>query len=179
MHIEPQMRFRGMEPSPSVEEIVRERMDRLARFHDRITSCSVVIEAPHRHGKKGKIYRVHVDITAPGEEIVTGRGSGEKNHAHEDVHVAIRDSFDAAQRQLEDLVRRKSGYRVKPHPETLRGRITQLVPDEGYGFICRMAAISSSAVKALLQTGNGPPSPRAPKCASRSTRATRVRTAPP
>lgn len=42
MQIEPQIRFRGMEPSPSVEEVVRERIARLGRFCDRITSCVVV-----------------------------------------------------------------------------------------------------------------------------------------
>ena len=134
MQVEPQIRFRGMEPSPSVEEVVRERIGRLSRFHDRITSCAVVIEAPHRHGRQGKIYRVQVDITVPGAEIVTGK-TQQDNHAHEDVYVAIRDSFDAAQRQLEDIVRKKSGYRVKPHPKTLRGKITRLMPGEGYGFI--------------------------------------------
>lgn len=134
MQIEPQIRFRGMEPSPSVEEVVRERIARLARFHERMISCAVVIEAPHRHGRQGKLYRVHVDIAVPGAVIVTGKMQ-QDNHAHEDVYVAIRDSFDAAQRQLEDLVRKKSGYRVKPHPETLRGRIARLMPGEGYAFI--------------------------------------------
>ena len=134
MQIEPQIRFRGMEPSPSVEEVVRERIERLARFHDRITSCSVVIEAPHRHGRKGKLYQVHVDVTVPGAEIVTGKGE-DLNHAHEDVYVAIRDSFDAAQRQIEDVVRKKSGFRVKAHPQILHGRVARLMPADGYGFI--------------------------------------------
>lgn len=134
MQIEPQIRFRGMDPSPSVEEIVRERIARLSRFHDRITSCVVVIEAPHRRGHQGKIYRAQVNITVPGATIVTGRIS-DNDHAHEDVYVAIRDSFDAAQRQLEDITRKKSGHRVKAHPETLRGKIARLVQDEGYGFI--------------------------------------------
>lgn len=134
MQIEPQIRFRGMEPSPSVEDVVRERIGRLARFHDRITSCVVTIEAPHKRGRKGRLYRVQVDVTVPGREIVTGREHDE-DHAHEDVYVAIRDSFDAAQRLLEDNVRKSSGHRVKPHPETLRGKIARLAPDEGYGFI--------------------------------------------
>ena len=102
MQVEPKIRFRGMDPSPSVEEVVRQRIDRLQRFHDRMTSCSVVIEAPHRSGQKGKTYEVKVDIVVPGNEIVTGRDHG-INHAHEDVYVAIRDSFDAAQRRLEDI----------------------------------------------------------------------------
>ena len=117
MQIDPQIRFRGMAPSPAVEAIVRERIDRLERFHDRITSCTVVIEAPHQTGRKGKIYHVHVDITVPGREIFAGR-EREENHAHEDVYVAIRDSFDAAQRQLEDAVRKMSPHRVKRHPAT-------------------------------------------------------------
>lgn len=134
MQIEPQIRFRGMETSPSVEEVVRERIARLARFHERITSCAVVIEAPHRHSRHGGLYRVQVDIAVPGAVIVTGKVH-QDNHAHEDVYVAIRDSFDAAQRQLEDLVRRKSGYRVKTHAETARGKIARLMSGEGYGFI--------------------------------------------
>ncbi len=134
MQIEPQIRFRGMEPSSSVEEVVKERIARLGRFHERITSCVVVIEAPHRRGHQGRIYRAQVDITLPGETIIAGK-IRQDDHAHEDVYVAIRDSFDAMQRQLEDIVRKKSGYRVKPHPETLRGTIARLMPVEGYGFI--------------------------------------------
>lgn len=134
MQTEPKILFRGMDSSPSVEEVLRERIARLSRFHDRISSCSVVVEAPHRHGRKGGIYRVRVDVKVPGREIVT-KQSPEENHAHEDVYVAIRDSFDAMQRQLEDVVRRSSGHRIKEHPATLHGKVTRLMPEEGYGFI--------------------------------------------
>jgi ribosomal subunit interface protein len=134
MEIPPQIRFRGMDPSPAVEAAVRERIDRLARFHTRLTSCDVVIEALHRHGRKGKIYHVRVDISVPGRQILVGR-EREENHAHEDVYVAIRDSFNAAQRQLEDVVREMSGHRVKPHPEKLHGQVARLEPEERFGFI--------------------------------------------
>lgn len=134
MEITPQIRFRGMEPSATVEAAVHERIARLEHFHKRITSCNVVIEAPHRHGRKGSVYHVRVDLTVPGREIVVGR-EREENHAHEDMLVAIRDSFNAAQRQLEDVVREMSGYRVKPHPERLHGEVARLMPEEGFGFI--------------------------------------------
>ncbi|WP_370040798.1 HPF/RaiA family ribosome-associated protein [Sinorhizobium fredii] len=68
-----------MEPSASVEAAVRERIARLERFHKRITSCNVIVEAPHRHGRKGSIYHVRVDITVPGREIVVGRERGGKS----------------------------------------------------------------------------------------------------
>jgi len=32
-------------------------------------------------------------------------------------------------------VREMSGYRVKPHPERLHGRVTSLTHEEGFGFI--------------------------------------------
>jgi ribosomal subunit interface protein len=134
MQVTPQIHFRGMEPSPSVEAVIKERIGRLARFHDRITSCNVVVEAPHRNSRQGRIFQVRVDVTVPGHEIVTGRQPPE-SHAHEDVYVAIRDSFDAAQRRLEDVVRTMSGHRVKGHPQRSRGTVSRLVKDEGFGFI--------------------------------------------
>ncbi len=134
MQIAPRIQFRGMEPSPAVETRIRERIDGLAQFHDRITSCNVVVDAPHRHGHKGQIYRISIDITVPGAELFVGKEAAD-NHAHEDVYVAVRDAFDAATRQLEDRVRRTSGHGVKPHPAKRHGEIVRLVPDEGFGFI--------------------------------------------
>ncbi|MCP4317712.1 MAG: HPF/RaiA family ribosome-associated protein [Hyphomicrobiales bacterium] len=135
MQVPPEIVFRHMAPSPAVEANVRERIDKLARFHDRITSCRVVIEAPHRHKHKGRIYMIRIDLTVPGGEIVVGREGSSADHAHEDPYVAIRDAFDALRRQLEDYVRKHSGHRTKAHPTPLHGRVTRLFPDEGYGFI--------------------------------------------
>ncbi|MCE2510461.1 MAG: ribosome-associated translation inhibitor RaiA [Alphaproteobacteria bacterium] len=100
-----QISFRNMDPSEAVEANVREKASKLERFFDRITSCRVVIEAPHRHHHKGKLYNVRIDLTVPGKELVVTH-SGPGNHAHEDVYVAIRDAFGAAARQLEDHARK-------------------------------------------------------------------------
>jgi cold shock CspA family protein/ribosome-associated translation inhibitor RaiA len=134
MQIEPQISFHGMDPSPAVEAKARERIGELEQFHDRITSCHVKIEAPHRHGHHGKIYRVSIDIQLPGAEIAVSNAH-ELNHAHEDIYVALRDSFDAARRQLEDVARRLDPYRVKPHPPVGHGSIARLIAEDGYGFI--------------------------------------------
>jgi ribosomal subunit interface protein len=134
MEIPPQISFRGMDPSPAIEARIREHIDRLGRFHDHITSCNVVVDAPHVHSHKGKIYHVRIDITVPGTEIVVNR-EPELNHAHEDVYVAIRDGFRAATRQLEDVARKMSGHRTKAHAEAAHGVIARLMSEEGYGFI--------------------------------------------
>ena len=108
-----QITFRGMQPSPALEQKIREWAAKLERFHDRITGCRVVVEAPHRHHSKGRLFAVHVDLTVPGHEILASKGTG-ANHAHENAHIAVRDAFGATVRQLEELVRRMRGD-VKHH----------------------------------------------------------------
>ena len=125
--------FRDMGPSPAIEAAIRERAQRLDRFHPHIMVCRVVVEAPHRHRRKGKLYGIRVDVTIPGGEIAVTH-EGRQNHAHEDVYVAIGDAFDAAGRLLEDHVRKRRGD-VKSHGVPLHGRIVRLFPEEGYGFI--------------------------------------------
>ncbi|MDP2620069.1 MAG: HPF/RaiA family ribosome-associated protein [Hyphomicrobiales bacterium] len=134
MQMEPQISFKGFEPSHMLRQRVLDRIDRLEQFHDRITSCRVVIEAPHHHGRLGKLYHVRVDITVPQGEIVINR-EPELNHAHEDADVAVRDAFDAAQRRLEDHVRKLGGVRVKEHPIKTHGKVVRVFAEEGYGFI--------------------------------------------
>lgn len=134
IQIASKINFRGMEPSPAVEHIIRERIERLSTFHERIIACNVVVEAPHKHGRKGKLYHVRVDLTVPGREISVGN-EPEQNHAHEDVKVAIRDSFDAAQRQLEDAVRQMAPHRVGTPPLKLTGTVARLIPEDTFGFI--------------------------------------------
>lgn len=102
------IRYHGLEPSDAIEAKVRARADKLERFHDRITACNVVIEAGNHRRHKGHIYRVGVDLVVPGGELVVSRAPDQK-HEHEDVYVAIRDSFDAAGRLLQDYIRRKRG----------------------------------------------------------------------
>jgi ribosomal subunit interface protein len=113
MQIPLEVKFRNMDPSPAVEARIREKAAKLERFHDRIIGCVVVVEAPHRHHHKGKLYSVHIDISVPGKDLVVDRAKP-LNHAHEDVYVAVRDAFDAAVRRLEDHTQRMRGE-VKTH----------------------------------------------------------------
>jgi ribosome-associated translation inhibitor RaiA len=101
-----QIAFHGVEPSEGVETRIRERIAEIEEFCADIIRCRVVVELPHRHHQHGSMYRVSVDLKLPKDEIVVSREPG-KNHAHEDVYVAIRDAFDATRRRVEDYVRRR------------------------------------------------------------------------
>ena len=133
MQIPLKITFNNMEPSPAVEAAIREKADKLEQFADAITSCRVIVEAPHQHHHKGNLYRIKVDVTLPGKEIVTNRNPSQ-HHAHEDIYVAIRDAFNAERRQLEDYLRKRRG-KVKQHEAEPHGKIVQLVPYEDYGVI--------------------------------------------
>jgi len=133
MQVPLQITFRGIDPSDAIETRVRELAARLGRYHERITSCRVMIETPHRNKGHGKLYHVRIDITVPGAEIVVGREPQAK-HAHEDAYVALRDAFEAARRRLQDRARRMRG-KVKSREGPPHAVITRLFPEEGYGFL--------------------------------------------
>lgn len=100
-----QVTFRNMDASPAVEADVLRRAASLERYHPRLQSCRIVVEAPHRHRRKGAPYRVRLDMIVPGAEVVAGRNPSE-HAAHADVYVAVRDAFRAARRELMDELRR-------------------------------------------------------------------------
>jgi ribosomal subunit interface protein len=108
-----QITFRNLDRSPALEAAAREHAGRLEKFHDRIVSCRVVIEARHKHHRRGNHFHVSVDVTVPGAELVASR-EPDAHHRYTDVHVAIRDAFDSMRRQLEDYARKRDG-RVKTH----------------------------------------------------------------
>lgn len=125
-----QIAFRGMDSSPALEARIKEKSQKLEQYHDRITSCRVVVEAPHRHSRKGKLYVITVDVTVPGAELVVNT---EKRHhgSHEDVYVALRDAFNAMTRQLENYTREKNGQ-VKVHESQPQGIVVRLFQDHGF-----------------------------------------------
>lgn len=133
MDIPLQISFRNLDRSDAVEARVRERVERLEKRHGRLTSCRVMVEAPERRQHKGRLYHVRIEMGVPGKELVVSRHPGKK-HAHEDIYVAIRDAFNAAERQLEDHARRASGH-VKLHEAPAHGKVSRLFSENGYGFV--------------------------------------------
>lgn len=128
MQLPLQVTLRDISPSAAVEDYIRERAAKLDAFYEKIMSCRVVVEAPVRHHRKGGPYKVRIDLTVPGDELVVNRQSDD------DLYVAIRDAFDAARRRLEDYARRQRGS-VKAHEAPPQARVSKLFPEEGYGFL--------------------------------------------
>jgi cold shock CspA family protein len=134
MQTSPIIHFRGLRPSEFVTARVEKHLDRLGKFCSKMTRCEVVIERLSHRRHKGDIFHVRIALDLPGERVVVGREAGE-DHAHADLYVALRDSFAAMRRRVQDYVRRQR-LDIKAHePELLEGRVTRLLKYEDFGFI--------------------------------------------
>jgi cold shock CspA family protein/ribosome-associated translation inhibitor RaiA len=122
-----------MPPSDAVERGIREKAVKLESFCGKIMGCRVLVEAPHRHHRKGKLYHVRIDLTLPGGEIVINHEPSQRA-AHKDVYVAIRDAFAAARRKLQDFSRRRRGV-LKVHEPPPSARVAKLFSDKQFGFL--------------------------------------------
>lgn len=108
MQLPLQITFRHVKPSAAVETRIRQEAAKLEKFCEKIMSCRVIVEAPHRHHNQGNLFHVRIDLAVPQEELVVSREHHDER-SHEDAYVVIRDAFNALHRQLEDYVRRRRG----------------------------------------------------------------------
>ena len=90
--------FRNVNRTEELEQRIRSKAKKLDWMFDRITGCRVVVECPHNKRAKGYTYHVTIEVNVPSETIVVNRDP--QNHDHDDLGVALRDAFAAAQRQL-------------------------------------------------------------------------------
>jgi cold shock CspA family protein len=151
MQLPLQITFRNMESSEAIEEWIQAEAEKLDTFYGQIMSCRVTVEIPHGHHRKGNLHHIRIDLTLPGRELVikhepsVSKGirqaggtemkkSLEMRVPHRDLRLAIRDAFRIAGRRLQDYARRQRGD-VKTHEPPLVGRVSKLLPKEGYGFL--------------------------------------------
>lgn len=102
MNNEFQIFFHNIEQTDALQDAVRKRIAKLERYCEQIISGRVVLDSPHNHRHKGKVYSVGLEIHTSQKEVHVNQEKHD-NRAHEDLYVAIRDAFDAAERQLKSV----------------------------------------------------------------------------
>lgn len=105
-----QIVFRDIPSSEAIDAEIRKRVAKLEKICGDLIGCRISVEADGKHKTQGKLYKVRVDITVPNDELVV---DGHRT-MNEDAYVALRDSFDAASRQLEEYAQRRRGE-IKSH----------------------------------------------------------------
>ena len=106
MNLPLQVTFRNVSPFDSLTEHVRKKAEKLDTFFGRINGCRVAIEAPHTHHHHGFHYRVRVDLTVPGAELVAGHGD---RPCYQDPFAAVDGAFKHAERLLKSHAERHRG----------------------------------------------------------------------
>ena len=110
------------------EELIRDKALKLDRFYDQIIGCRVKVDVPHRSQRSGIMYNVRIDITVPGGELIV------KREPDQDLHAAIVNSFETAQRRVTEYAEKQRGE-VKTHFEKPVARVVRIFTEQGYGFL--------------------------------------------
>ena len=117
--------FRHLDNSSALEARARELGQRLQRYGEPITLCHMTLEGMHSAHHASSSYHVHIELSIPGARIhadsLQHDGAG-----HKDIYAALRDAFNNAKRQLQELHSRR-------HRSPTRAAIEQLgvTPEAG------------------------------------------------
>lgn len=134
MQVTPEITYKNLQPTDRIKDRVEKEMVRLEEIYPRLIACKVALEGPTGRRRHGELIHVRLHLVLPGGQQVAVSHHNDDNHAHEDVIVAIRDAFRAAERQLK---------KAKPDPQTegaaartrLAGEIARFLAEERAGFI--------------------------------------------
>ncbi|MDX1492032.1 MAG: HPF/RaiA family ribosome-associated protein [Pseudohongiellaceae bacterium] len=108
-----QVVFHNIDQSDSLVDNVNKRIDKLQRYSNDIIGGRIVLDSPHNNHHKGKVYSVTVELHTSKKEIVVKQGQHDKPE-HEDLYVAIRDAFNAAERQLKSIDKKHRATGLAP-----------------------------------------------------------------
>ncbi|MEY8837578.1 HPF/RaiA family ribosome-associated protein, partial [Cribrihabitans sp. XS_ASV171] len=119
------------EQSETLEARIRDRVDKMHRYFKHINSVHIAVEMPHRSQHGNKAYHIRIECRVPGDELVVSHDPGDQG-AHYDPYIAVRDAFDAMDKQLEAFSQKIRGD-VKELSGPPQGRVARKFPE--YGFI--------------------------------------------
>jgi ribosome-associated translation inhibitor RaiA len=93
--------FRNVKRSDALEAAIRHWAERLAPLGPEIIACGVVVEALRQGWHRPRLFRVRVELAVPGNDIVARSDTHDEDTAR-NPYAAVRQAFDAAERQLLD-----------------------------------------------------------------------------
>ncbi len=97
--------FRDIRQSPALSATIYKKLEKLSRYSDSITHTRVVLDNPHKHKQKGKMFRASVELLHKGTPVVVTRDDI-------DAYVALRDAFDIVERKIKETSSRKRHHRA-------------------------------------------------------------------
>jgi ribosomal subunit interface protein len=124
-----QIVFHNIDQSDALTDSVNKRVEKLRRYNGDIIGGRVVLDSPHNNHHKGKVYSVTLELHTPNKEVVVTQEQHD-NHAHEDLYVAIRDAFNAAERQLKSVDKKHRKQAMHKNPDAVDDGMDGIVDDD-------------------------------------------------
>ena len=107
-----EVHFHGIQRSEAIDQRVRDKVAKLEKHFERMTSCRVVLEATQRTALKPKVYCIKIEIGVPRQRPIVVCHERVGSHASEELTMALRDAFEAALRKV-DGIASKRGQRSR------------------------------------------------------------------
>jgi cold shock CspA family protein/ribosome-associated translation inhibitor RaiA len=133
MQTAPELIFHDIDRSPWVENYILERVQRLDRFADGITSCRVSLTQEQASHHKGNRYSMLVEVRTPPNHDLAAKKAKIVRDMQTQLPALINLAFGAIERQLKKTAQLRRGE-VR-YPEMKLHGIVEKLFDEGYGFL--------------------------------------------
>jgi cold shock CspA family protein/ribosome-associated translation inhibitor RaiA len=127
--MELQIESRNVEMTPEWQAEIDDRMTQLQAVHSELTHARVTLtkNPHHRHGSN--VAEALLVVSLPGRHTITARKQ------ETTFEEAIRSTFAAMQIELRRYREKRDSTEIRVTAPPLRGVISKLFPEEGYGFI--------------------------------------------
>lgn len=133
MQVAPEIKFHDVDRSEWVENYIVERLRRLERYAEGITSCHVTLSQEQASQNKGNRYSLMVEVRIPPNHDLAAKKQRIVHDMHTQLPALINLAFGAIERQLKKTAQLRRAD-VKVRDAEAHGLVEKLSP-EGYGFI--------------------------------------------
>jgi len=135
MQVPLELSFRDVEKTAELEDLIRQKVDKLEQICDTITSCRVHVERVQESQRSGNPVGMRIEVRVPRHNEIIVTQEIDSDQAGEPLPRLIRDTFAAARRKLQELTERQRGQ-VKPGATVDQvAVVAKLFPDRDYGFL--------------------------------------------
>lgn len=117
MQIQPEIKFHAVDRSPWVEAYIGERVQRLERFAEGITSCHVTLTQEQASHTKGNRYSVMVEVRLPPNNDLAVRKMKDIRDMPAQLPALINLAFGAIERQLKKAAALRREERLRADGE--------------------------------------------------------------
>jgi ribosomal subunit interface protein len=116
MQVAPEIKFHDIDRSEWVENHIVERLRRLERYAEGITSCHVTLSQEQASQSKGNRYGVMIEVRIPPNHDLAAKKQKVVHDMHSGLPALINLAFDAIEKQLKKTAQLRRAE-VKPGPE--------------------------------------------------------------